>query len=87
MDFELEYTREQQEFREEVREWLAQNMPEGLYRPLVPEDMDEAMYQRQRDLGRRLGAKGWLRPMYPREYGGGGMEPEKAIVIVEELAS
>ncbi len=85
MNFEPEYTREQQEFREEVREWLAQNMPEGLHRPLVPEDMDEAMYQRQRDLGRRLGAKGWLRPMYPTEYGGGGMEPEKAIVIVEEL--
>ncbi len=70
MDFELEYTKEQEEFRNEVRDWLADNMPEGLYRPIVPEDMDEAMYQRQRELGRRLAApdvpqgvrRGWYGP-------------------------
>ena len=85
MDFEPKYTKEQEEFRKEVREWLKENMPEGLYKSVVPEEMDEAMYQRQRELGRRLGAKGWLRPMYPKEYGGRGMSPEEALVIVEEL--
>jgi alkylation response protein AidB-like acyl-CoA dehydrogenase len=85
MDFEPKYTKEQEEFRKEVREWLKKNMPEGLYKSAIPEEMDEAMYQRQRELGRRLGAKGWLRPMYPKEYGGGGMSPEEALVIVEEL--
>ncbi|MFH1490705.1 MAG: acyl-CoA dehydrogenase family protein [Pseudomonadota bacterium] len=85
MDFEPEYSEKQQKFRNEVREWLKENMPKGLYRCIVPEDMNEAMYQKQRELGRKLGAKGWLRPLYPKEYGGGGLEPESALVIVEEL--
>ena len=30
MDFSLEYTEEQEEFAKEVREWLDENVPEGM---------------------------------------------------------
>ncbi|MFC1966957.1 acyl-CoA dehydrogenase family protein, partial [Chloroflexota bacterium] len=85
MNFELEYTKEQEEFRREVGEWLEKNVPEGLVQPVDFEDLSYEMYQKHRELGRRLGAKGWLRPMYPKEYGGGGMSLDKAIIIEEEL--
>ncbi|MFC1965892.1 acyl-CoA dehydrogenase family protein [Chloroflexota bacterium] len=85
MNFELEYTKEQEEFRREVREWLEKNIPEGLVQSVNSEDQSHERYQNQRELGRRLGAKGWLRPMHPKEYGGGEMSLGKAIIIEEEM--
>ncbi|MDO8671370.1 MAG: acyl-CoA dehydrogenase family protein, partial [Dehalococcoidia bacterium] len=35
----------------------------------------------------RLGAKGWLCPLWPKEYGGGGLSVEQAVIIREELDS
>src|SRR5713226_7025812 len=71
MDFEVTYTEEQQRFREEVRAWFEANVPPGITRtPPSPEE-SYANYQQRRELGRKLGAKGWLFPMAPKEYGGG----------------
>ena len=30
MEFELKYTKAQEEFRDEVRSWLAANVPDGI---------------------------------------------------------
>ena len=41
----------------------------------------------RRDLGRKLGEKGWLWPTAPVEYGGGGLSLDYSVVIEEEIDS
>lgn len=84
MDFELEWTPEQQAFRDEVRAWLAQNVPPIPDHP-DPAKLTREEYALQREFGRKLGAKGWLYPAMPAEYGGGGLSMELAMVLEEEL--
>ena len=73
-------TPEQAAFRKEVRAWMDEHVPK------VDGDRDsDENYPKYRQLGRDLGAKGWLRATAPKEYGGGGLPLEKAIVISEEL--
>src|SRR5712691_7414191 len=73
-------TPEQDAFRKEVRAWLDEHAPK------VHGDRDsDENYVKFRQLGRDLGAKGWLRPTAPKIYGGGGLPLEQAVVIYEEL--
>ena len=85
MDFEPRYTPEQQEFRQQVKDWLEENVPDGLEYPADSMDLSYDGYLKLRELGRRLGSKGWLWPTAPTEYGGGGLSIDHAIVIEEEL--
>ena len=85
MDFEPRYTPEQEEFRQEVRAWMKDNVPSGITHPADPADLTEEQYQLRRDLGRKLGAKGWLWPMAQTEYGGGGLDVDHAVVLEEEI--
>ena len=85
MDFEPRYTPEQEEFRREVKAWLRGNVPEGIVHPADPIDLTWEQYQLRRDLGRRLGAQGWLWPTAPAEFGGGGLDVDHAVVIEEEI--
>ena len=87
MDFEPTYTEEQEQFRSEVREWLKDNMPSGIEHPPDPADLTYEQYQKRRDLGRKLGAKGWLWPTAPQEYGGGGLSLDHSVIIEEEIDS
>ncbi|HJM88991.1 MAG TPA: acyl-CoA dehydrogenase family protein [Dehalococcoidia bacterium] len=80
MDFEPAYTPEQEAFRTEVRTWLDE------YVPQIDGDPDsDDNYELYRELGRQLGAKGWLWPTAPTEYGGGGLSVDHAIVLGEEV--
>ena len=85
MDFEVTYTPEQEAFRAEVRAWLADNIPEGLEVPIDAGSLSYEQYQKSRELGRRLGAKGWLYPTYPKEYGGGDLSVDFVMILEEEL--
>ena len=85
MDFEPQYSLEQQTFRKEVKEWLRENVPKDLGQAADSADTTYADYLAYRELGHRLGAKGWLWPTAPEEYGGGGLSIDHAIVIEEEL--
>ena len=85
MDFEVEYTPEQEAFREEVRRWFQENTPDGLEFPFNPADLSQEQYLKRRDLGRRLGEMGWLYPSAPMEYGGGGLALDKVIILEEEI--
>ncbi len=85
MDFEVTYTPEQEAFRTEVRSWLVDQIPEGLEQPVDPADLSLEQYEKLRLLGRRLGAKGWLYPTYPTEYGGGGLSVDSVMILEEEL--
>lgn len=85
MDFEVTYTQEQQRFRTEVQAWLAANVPPGITRTRSSPEDSWLNYQDRRELGRKLGDKGWLFPMAPREYGGGGLDVDHAIILEEEI--
>ena len=84
MDFELEWTPEQDAFRAEAREWVERNVPNVPDHP-DPAKLTRAEYDLQREFGRKLGAKGWLYPTMPTEYGGGGLSMELAMILEEEL--
>ena len=87
MDFEPRYTPEQEEFRREVSAWLKEHVPTGVGDPADPADLTWDQYQLRRELGRKLGDKGWLWPTAPAEYGGGGLDVDSAVVIEEEIDS
>ena len=44
------------------------------------------IYLMRRELGRKLGAKGWLYPSGEKKYGGGGLDLDQIIVLEEETA-
>ena len=85
MDFEVTYTEEQQRFRREVRAWLESNVPAGVTRTPVDAADNYRRYLELRELGRELGAKGWLHPRAPVEYGGGGLDVDHSIILEEEV--
>jgi len=86
MDFSLEYTKEQEEFAEEVRQWLDENVPRDLVNPRDPIKQTYEQWLQRREIGRKLGNKGWLYPSYPREYGGGDLDANHCWVLMQELA-
>src|SRR3989304_4908008 len=85
MDFELDYSEEQEEFRKEVRAWLETHVPR-VELPPDSADLTQEHYEIGKAFGRDLGAKGWLAPTWPKEFGGGGLTADPAVVINEELA-
>ena len=84
MEFELRYTPEQESFRHEVRQWLADHVPPDLNRRPVSRADSHSLYLRRRALGRELGERGWLYPSAPREYGGAGLGLDEVIILEEE---
>ena len=87
MDFSLEYTKEQEEFAKEVREWLDENVPKDIVSTRDPLKMSYEQWQKRRELARKLGEKGWLYPSSPRQYGGGGLDGAHSAVLHIEMAA
>ena len=85
MDFEYHYTKEQQDFRKEVRTWLEQNIPENMQEPVDRLDLTDEQYRFWREMHQKLAEKGWLYPTYPKEYGGGGLSKEHETILLEEF--
>ncbi len=84
MDFALPYTKEQEEFRQEVRSWLDENVPEEMKEPYDSRDFSREQYVFWRETHQKLAAKGWLFPTFPKEYGGGGLTGDHETIISEE---
>ena len=80
------------EFREETRQWLADNAPKSLYQTRRGafdgfwggRKCTEGTADQRRWLEASL-TRGWTAPMWPTEYGGGGLSRPQAEVLVEEL--
>ncbi len=86
MNFAIEDSPEQSAFRAEVREFFARSVPSNLEHSVDPCDMSYEQYQLRRELGRRMGAVGWLYPSMPTEYGGGNLSAEKVAILYDELS-
>ncbi len=86
MDFEFHFTKEEEKFRKEVRAFIEDiALPE----PLLWIDQvfpSRELFRKGREMQRKLGSRGWFAPAYPKEYGGGGLDVEKCVVLAEELS-
>ena len=78
-------------FRAETRAWLEANCPASMRTPM-PED--EIIWGGRRATFKnpesklwleRMAARGWTVPSWPKEYGGGGLSPDEARVVEEEM--
>ena len=66
-------------FREETRAWLEEHCPPGV-RPGGNGARDDHRSWRE-----RLIEKGWSAPAWPTEYGGGGLDNDQYMVLIQEL--
>jgi 3-oxocholest-4-en-26-oyl-CoA dehydrogenase alpha subunit len=76
------------EFRKEVSAWLSEQMRGHEHlrwsASWSTRENDEE-YKFRRGLAEKLGAKGWLFPIYPEEYGGAGLTVDHQMVLETEL--
>lgn len=76
------------QFRKEVSAWLAEQMRGAEHlrwsASWSTRENDEE-YKFRRGLAEKLGAKGWLFPIYPKEYGGAGLTVDHQMVLETEL--
>jgi len=88
LDFavEMEYSKEQEEFAKEVRAWIDENVPKDLVSPRDPVKVTHEQWLQRRELGRKLGKKGWLHAGLPTKYGGGGLDADHRYVLSKEFA-
>ena len=76
----LEYTERQKQFRAEVREWLAANVPKE---PLQSFDLKEG-FEQHRAWERKLSERGFSAVTWPRELGGRGCDLIEWLIFEEE---
>src|SRR5262249_56246409 len=92
MDFA--YSPEDIAFRDELREWLEENLPEVLAEWGGEQDSPSAAgrssvsrsQERRKDWQRRLNEGGWAAINWPQEWGGREATPEQNVVHAEENA-
>lgn len=81
MDFR--YTPEQERFREEIRQFLAENVSDELRHEIATSGHSPGPLGKQ--FLRLLGARGWLGIGWPREYGGQGRSMIEQTIFYHEL--
>jgi len=79
------------DFRAEVREWIAANLPDSIRTPMPEEEIPwggrNASFPnpQSRQWLDAMIAKGWTAPTWPAVYGGGGLDAAQAMILQEEL--
>src|SRR5205085_2889629 len=76
---------EDEAFRQEVRTWLDQNLPQQWRHGGVGGYRDDAEEDIRRDWQRRLYDGGWLKLSWPVEAGGRGATPMMQAIYQEEI--
>src|SRR5690349_1610722 len=80
MDFD--FRPEEKEFRNSVREFLKQELPDWWHGLFAEDDRVPAL---TREICEKLAARGWLTITWPREYGGGGANEWMQAIVREEM--
>ncbi len=80
------------EFSAGTRAWLEENCPQSMRSPFASEDeivwggRDAKFPNADAKLWlERMGARGWTAPVWPKEYGGGGLSAAENAVLQSEL--
>ena len=81
-----------EQFRADTRAWLDANCPEEMRQPMKSQSEHcwggrkwEFQSEAQKVWLERMADKGWTAPQWPKEYGGGGLGPEEAAILDEEM--
>jgi alkylation response protein AidB-like acyl-CoA dehydrogenase len=82
---EFRFTAEQEQFRQEIRGFLGQELPAQWEGAEYEGGSDDA-WEFARGFTRKLAMKGWVCPHWPKEYGGAGMTVMEQLIYNEELA-
>ena len=80
---DLEFTAEEKAFRDEVRTFIRENLPEGT-RTRMKEGRGTSK-QDMVDWMKILADKGWSAPRWPKEYGGPGWNAIQQYIFTEEI--
>ncbi len=75
------FTAQQDAFRQEVRDFIKQELEAGTFVPNVGELVARA----SRDFSRKLAARGWIGMTWPAQYGGQGRGYVDKMILNEEL--
>lgn len=81
---DLAFTEEEQSFRQEVRQWVKENLPES-----IAHKVHNALRLTRDDMqawAKILGKKGWLGYGWPKEFGGPGWNAIERHLFEEECA-
>lgn len=79
MDFTL--TEEQEKLRQEVREFLEQEIKQGLWEPKC----DAWIEEYNPEFSKRVAQKGWIGLTWPKEYGGQERSYVDRLIVTEEM--
>jgi alkylation response protein AidB-like acyl-CoA dehydrogenase len=80
---DLSFSPEQVAFRQEVKSWIAANMP-----PHIKAKADVDAYfdhHETMEWHKVLYQKGWIAPHWPKEHGGPGLDATSRFILTEEL--
>lgn len=84
MDFR--FTEEQDKFRQEVSDFLAEQLPSDWLTGGAPEEETDEWWELTQRFLRAMGEKGWLSFTWPREHGGQERPLWEDAILGEELA-
>jgi len=84
MDFRL--SPDEEAFRQEVRDWLKDNLPKGWSGDRFTRDRDPETWNIYREFAGKLATKKWVAPAWPVEYGGLGLSVIQQLIFNEEMA-
>lgn len=88
MDFR--FTAEEEAFRQEIKDWLKDNLPENWTGDRFTRSREDAEAEGMnvyKEFARRLATKGWVAPHWPKEYGGQGLSVVEQLVFNEEMSN
>src|SRR3990170_8111703 len=82
---EFRFTPEQEALRQQLREFFKRDLPEDQQ---VGEDevSSDEQWQFVRRFQKKLAARGWLVPHWPKQYGGADMGIMEQVIMREEMA-
>ncbi len=74
-------------FREEARDWLGANCPKEMRNLSFHWEDAHQIYSKPaaKVWLERMAERGWVAPAWPEEYGGGGLDPEHASILSQEM--
>ncbi|MEX0799860.1 MAG: acyl-CoA dehydrogenase [Dehalococcoidia bacterium] len=84
MDFRL--SPEEEAFRQEVRDWLGDNLPKDWQQDRFSREQSPETLNIYRTFARKLAEKKWVAPQWPVEYGGLGLSVIQQLIFNEEMA-
>ncbi len=83
MDFR--FTPQEEQFRAEVRDWLAKNLPDSWLGIDREEQFDPRFWDVTTSMAKKLAAKGWLTLSWPKEYGGQSRSVVEQTIFQEQM--